>query len=120
MVSPHLQLVILCRFLGPLGIQLPAYTVSLPQVSNNAGVASAKFQTTETFTTTHGFVIPSSQSNASGSPLATAEQGGLNGSVSRVDEHPSTPVGWSGLLEISRCAGSVSISPDLAALKSFQ
>lgn len=64
-----------------------------------------KFSTTDTFTTTRGFFV-----SAPIHCTSIARDGGDNSSSSsdrtstpRVAEQSSTPVGWSGLLEISRC-----------------
>jgi hypothetical protein len=84
-------------------------------------VKGGVFSTTESFTTTHGFVIPTLQPPVSCATPATADRSRSSSSCSDSSEgtaavhnnrqpadHPSTPVGWSGLLEISRCAEQLS------------
>jgi hypothetical protein len=70
------------------------------------------FSTTETFTTTHGFAIstpPASCSAHAAERLRSSSSCSDNSSAVEQNnvqppDKPSTPVGWSGLLEISRCA----------------
>eukprot|EP00879_Flechtneria_rotunda_P003896 GHRR01004136.1.p1 GENE.GHRR01004136.1~~GHRR01004136.1.p1 ORF type:complete len:856 (+),score=330.29 GHRR01004136.1:2389-4956(+) len=76
------------------------------QTSDVIGAQASKFYTTETFTTTHGFIIqPASISNAAGQHGYSSSDVSSNGT--QPVEQPSTPVGWSGLLEISRASGAV-------------
>lgn len=71
------------------------------------------FSTTETFTTTHGFVISTPPASCVPPAAAGRSRSSSNCSNSsnnsavvvnnrQPSEQPSTPVGWSGLLEISR------------------
>lgn len=75
------------------------------------GLQSSKFSTTDTFTTTHGFLIAAPP--AGWNSTSTSHSGGSSNSshgsrALQAAETPSTPVGWSGLLEISRCEGASS------------
>lgn len=80
-------------------------------------VPTSAFSTTETFTATHGFVIctqpaaaAGQQSRSSSSCSTTSSSGGAVAVVvnnaqrteQQQQQQATTPVGWSGLLEISR------------------
>ncbi|KAF8072520.1 PI4KG7 [Scenedesmus sp. PABB004] len=94
--------------------QQPAAAFSALQAKEAGAQAPdvLQFSTTDTFTTTHGFVISAAPAGGGGPCSGTgASDGGSASSSSRSSTPPaaepsdSTPVGWSGLLEISRASG---------------
>lgn len=78
------------------------------------------FSTTQSFTTTHGFVVSTPPASCSAPAPADRQRSSSscsdsgNSSASERDnvqpaDKPSTPVGWSGLLEISKGGGGTGL-----------